>query len=343
MKLKNRNFAILVCNEFNDEKSISDVVRKTSIKKHVGFNRTTINNERAYIIYDIDKKYFFNFGTNRKLKFIWKSDADFYIIDFSSNTKGEILNYLTFEKTTGSKIEGDIEYLNIKKEFSHLNKIQLIGGQMLDEKEPHLYEHFVIYIEDYNKVLKKKEQEKMKEWVNAILEDRHDINDKAFIKVSQYMCYYQIAFMPALKEDLELIELSYVKLEHNIYAIINDKYMYSDFINIICALCRKYKQDTILTVYPPAESQKKIASNVSAVECKFSEKLVKDYNGFTISTYENYRNKIANTFNEDVADKEPEFDINTYRLKKQGNQGTMLGSLQKKAKVEKILKELYNG
>ena len=33
MELKNRNFAILVCNEFNDEKSISDVVQKTSIKK----------------------------------------------------------------------------------------------------------------------------------------------------------------------------------------------------------------------------------------------------------------------------------------------------------------------
>ena len=142
------NFAILLCNEFNDEKSIIDVVRKTSLKKHIGFNRATINNERAYIIYDIDRKYFFNFGTNKKLKFIWKSREDFFIIDFGENTKGEILNYLTFEETSGKKIEGNIEYLNINKKFRHLNKVQLVGGQMLDEKEPHLYEYFVIYIKN---------------------------------------------------------------------------------------------------------------------------------------------------------------------------------------------------
>lgn len=122
MELKDRYFAILLCNETNDEISIIDVVRKTSIKKNVGFNRATINNERVYILYDVDKEYFFNFGTNRKLKFIWKSDADFYMIDFSKNTKGEILKYLTFEETTGSKIEGDIEYLNIKKSLVILIK-----------------------------------------------------------------------------------------------------------------------------------------------------------------------------------------------------------------------------
>ena len=104
MELKDINsFAILLCNEFNDEKSIIDVVRKTSLKKHIGFNRATINNERAYIIYDIDRKYFFNFGTNKQLKFIWKSREDFFIIDFGENTKGEILNYLTFEETSGKE------------------------------------------------------------------------------------------------------------------------------------------------------------------------------------------------------------------------------------------------
>ena len=341
MEFKDRNFAILLCNEANDEKSVKCNILQISLKKQVHFNWAKVDEQNTAILYDVDKSYLYNFGANKKLKFILKNADDFYIVDFANNTKGDIIKNLTFEETKEGKIEGNIKYFNLKKDFDGVSKVPLVSSKQLDEKEPHLYEHFVIYIENYNKVIKKKEQEKMKEWVNVILEDRHDINDKAFIKVVQYMCYYQIAFMPALKQDLELIELSYLKLEHNIYAIINDKYMYSDFINIICALCRKYKQATILTVYPPAECQKKIPSNVSAVECKISEELVKNYNRFTISVYEKYRNKITNTFKEDVADKEPEFDVCTYRLKRQGNQGGMLGSLQKKAKVEKILKKIF--
>lgn len=343
MELKDRNFAILLLNENNDERDIIDITQKISLRKQVHFNRLNIENKKTYILYNPDKIYLFNMASNKKIKFIWKSGDDFFIIDFGKNTKGDIINYLTFEETNEGKIEGNIKYFNLKKEFNNVSKVPLVSSQQLDEKEPYLYEHFVIYNEDYNKVMIKKEQKKMKEWVNVILEDRHNINDKAFIKVVQYMCYYQIAFMSVLKQDLELIELSHIKLEDNIYAIINDKYMYSDFNNIICSLCKKYKQDTILIIYPPSEKQKKIANNVSAVECKIGEKLVKNYNRFTISIYEKYKNKITNTFNEEVADKEPAFDISTYRLKKQGNQGSMFGSLKKKAKVEKILKELYNG
>ena len=350
MELKDRNFAILLFNENNDELNIIDITQKISLRKQVHFNRLNIENNKSYILYEPDKLYLFNMASNKKLKLIWKSGEDFYIIDFSKNTKGDITSYLTFEETDQIAFSGNIQYLNSKplenvpEQYKGKPiKIPLVSSQQLDEKEPYLYEHFVIYNENYNKVMIKKEQEKMKEWVNVILEDRHDINDKSFIKVVQYMCYYQIAFIPALKKDLELIELSHIKLEDNIYAIINDKYMYSDFNNIISALCKKYKQDTILTVYPPSEKQKKIPSNVSAIVCKFSEKSVKNYNRFTISVYEKYRNKITNTFNEYVADKEPEFDVCTYRLKRQGNQGGMLGSLQKKAKVENILKELSKG
>lgn len=85
-------------------------------------------------------------ASNKKLKFIWKSGDDFYIIDFAKNTKGDILNYLTFEETLDGKIEGNIKYFNLKKEFDSVNKVPLVSSQQLDEKEPYMYEHFCIYI-----------------------------------------------------------------------------------------------------------------------------------------------------------------------------------------------------
>ena len=97
MELKDiENFAILLCNKANDETSISNIVKKISLKKHIPFNRLTINDEKSYILYNVDKTYLFNMGTNKKLKFIYKNAEDFYIIDFSDNTKGNIINYLIY-------------------------------------------------------------------------------------------------------------------------------------------------------------------------------------------------------------------------------------------------------
>ena len=114
-----KNFTILLCNEANDETSIANIVRKISLRKHVPFNRLTVNDEKTYILYDVNKTYIFNIGTNKKLKFIYRNAEDFYIIDFFSNSKGNIINYLTFNETTAEKIEVKIEYPNIKKNFQN--------------------------------------------------------------------------------------------------------------------------------------------------------------------------------------------------------------------------------
>lgn len=147
MELKdNESFAILLCNEVNDENSIANIVRKISLRRHIPFNRLTINDKKSYILYNVDKIYLFNMGTNKRLKFIYKNADDFYIIDFSSNIKGNIINYLTFNETTVEKIEGYIEYPNIKKQFQNEKHLPLFGGGLLEKDEPLLYKHFCIYI-----------------------------------------------------------------------------------------------------------------------------------------------------------------------------------------------------
>lgn len=147
MELKDTDrFAILLCNEINDEKSIKGNILKISLRKQVHFNWAKVDEQNTAILYNPDKLYLFNMASNKKLKFIWKSGEDFFIIDFCKNTKGDIINYLTFEETKEGKIEGDIKYFNLKKEFNNVSKVQLVSSQQLDEKEPYVYEHFKIYI-----------------------------------------------------------------------------------------------------------------------------------------------------------------------------------------------------
>ena len=141
-----KNFAILLCTEVNDENSIANIVRKISLRRHIPFNRLTINDKKSYILYNVDKIYLFNMGTNKKLKFIYKNAKDFYIIDFFNNTKGNIINYLTFNETTTEKIKVDIEYPNIKKNFQNKKHLPLFYNGLLEENEPLLYKHFCIYI-----------------------------------------------------------------------------------------------------------------------------------------------------------------------------------------------------
>ena len=145
--LKDGNFAILLLNQFNGEKSILDITRKISLRKQAHFNRLNLENKTSYILYEPEKTYLFNMASNKKLKLIWKAKRDFYIIDFSNNTKGDILNYLSFDKVSEEKIEGTIEYPNVKKKFQNVKKIPLFCSGILDEAEPLLYEHLCFFIE----------------------------------------------------------------------------------------------------------------------------------------------------------------------------------------------------
>lgn len=182
-------------------------------------------------------------------------------------------------------------------------------------------------------------------------------------------------------QDLDKLNLSYLKVDgtypevkiddngipidgeftqifEETFCIINDRYRSDNFIEIMCALCGKYEQDSVLIVFPPADNQKKIEANIVACEYNKDGNIVATYKGFTVSAYDKYKDrnpkvqdyytKIGNKklsftnrkeFNEDYG-KEPEFDVLTYRLKKHGNLGSMLGARQRSSEVERVLNAL---
>ena len=138
--------------------NLIDIIGKISLRQNIHFNWIKIDNQTTDILYDVDKSYIYNFGANKKLKFIWKDENDFYIVDFKNNTKGDIINYLTFEETKEGKIEGDIQYINLKQlknlpeQYKDKSiKIPLVSSQQLDEHEPYIYEPFTIYIKNMKK------------------------------------------------------------------------------------------------------------------------------------------------------------------------------------------------
>lgn len=151
MELKERdNFVILL----NDGRNSSiDIISKISLRQHIHFNWVKIDSQTTAVLYNVDKQYIYNFGASKKLKFVWKNAGEFYIVDFKNNTKGDIINYLTFEETGKIAISGNIQYLNSKplenvpeKYKSKIIKIPLVSSQQLDEHKPYIYEPFTIYI-----------------------------------------------------------------------------------------------------------------------------------------------------------------------------------------------------
>ena len=149
MELKDLdNFAILLRNQINDEKALIDVLGKICLKTGTRYNRVKIDDEICYLLYTVNKVYMFNMGANKGMKFIWKDADDFYIVDFSNNTKGNIISHLTFDITTGERIDGAIMYYNLKPEFKIAKKVPLVSSNVLDEKEQYTYEPFIIYMEN---------------------------------------------------------------------------------------------------------------------------------------------------------------------------------------------------
>ena len=138
--------------------NLIDIIRKISLRQNIHFNWIKIDSQTTAILYDVDKSYIYNFGANKKLKFIWKDENDFYIVDFKNNNKGDIISYLTFESNSGETIEGDIQYINLKplknlpEQYKDESiKIPLVSSQQLDEQEPYIYEPFTIYIKNMKK------------------------------------------------------------------------------------------------------------------------------------------------------------------------------------------------
>ena len=137
-------FALLMSDEETDEKKLSDIVEKISIRRHIKYNKVKLyaKYEQAYILYNPDKEYVFEMARNKHLKIIWKDEESFMCISFKNNPKGEILYYL--EESNNKEefvIEGDIIQPNIKSEYKG-RKIMLVASKVLDENESYLYKHF---------------------------------------------------------------------------------------------------------------------------------------------------------------------------------------------------------
>lgn len=141
------SFTILLGEDASKEKII-DTVQKISLRKQIKYNRIKLkeNKEYSYILYteSKDKHYIFDMARNKRIKLVWKDDTEFYIIDFSKNTKGNIICYLQNEKNNGEKFEFEIIYLNLKSEYK-IRKIMLASNIILNEEKPHKYEYYCFY------------------------------------------------------------------------------------------------------------------------------------------------------------------------------------------------------
>ena len=146
--LKDReSFAILLA---DTETDLIVIVQNISLRKHIKYNRVKLKGDTdySYVLYTEpqDKQYVFDMARNKKLKIVWKDNTDFYIIDFSTNTKGDIICNLTTDVTDTETIEGTIVTPNLKSEFDNAKKVMLISSQQLDKEQPYNYEEFKFYI-----------------------------------------------------------------------------------------------------------------------------------------------------------------------------------------------------
>ena len=144
--LKDReSFAILLA---DTETDLIVIVQNISLRKHIKYNRVKLKGDTdySYVLYTEpqDKQYVFDMARNKKLKIVWKDDTDFYIIDFSNNTKGDIICNLTTDVTDKGIIEGSV--ITPKLKSDNYKKIMLVSSQQLDRDNPYSYEEFKFYI-----------------------------------------------------------------------------------------------------------------------------------------------------------------------------------------------------
>lgn len=144
--LKDReSFAILLSDA---EADLIVIVQNISLRKHIKYNRVKLKDdiEYSYVLYTEpeDKQYIFDMARNKKLKLVWKDNTDFSIVDFSNNTKGDIISYLSDEDSDAECLEGTIVTPNLKSGFN--KKVMLVSSQQLNREQPYNYEEFKFYI-----------------------------------------------------------------------------------------------------------------------------------------------------------------------------------------------------
>lgn len=144
--LKDReSFAILLA---DTETDLIVIVQNIALRKHIKYNRAKLKDdaEYSYVLYTDpkDKQYVFDMARNKKLKLIWKDATEFYVIDFSTNTKGDIVCNLTTDVTDKGIIEGSV--ITPKLKSDNYKKVILVSSQQLDRNSPYTYEEFKFYI-----------------------------------------------------------------------------------------------------------------------------------------------------------------------------------------------------
>ena len=139
------SFTILLADAETD---LIVIVQNISLRKHIKYNRAKLKDdaEYSYVLYTgtQDKQYIFDMARNKKLELVWKDNTDFYIIDFRTNSKGDIICNLTTDVTDKVIIEGTIVTPNLK--LNNCKKVMLVSSKQLDEEQPYNYEKFKFYI-----------------------------------------------------------------------------------------------------------------------------------------------------------------------------------------------------
>ncbi len=142
--IKEKNFAMIVQDEANDYKKIKSIAWEVGIRRNVPFSVIGIGINSGYMLYQVDKTYMFEMCRNKKIKMIWKDENLFEIIDFSKNTKGNIICYLEEKDNGGDKIEGYVRHINLKEKYKNKTTMLICKG-LLDDKEPFTDEKFCFY------------------------------------------------------------------------------------------------------------------------------------------------------------------------------------------------------
>ena len=152
--LKNKRcFALLLPNK---GVNLLDIVHKLALNHHIRFNKSQIDgyDEYGYVLYTKrnEFKYIYNAVKNKNVRFLWKDNSFFGMVDYVDDSGFvEIIYFLTDKDAGNGKVEGYIITPNLKLQYKNMKKVQLVSSEQLDEENPQEYEHFCFYIKEIKK------------------------------------------------------------------------------------------------------------------------------------------------------------------------------------------------
>ena len=145
-----RCFALLLANKDVD---LLGIVQELALKYQIRFNRAKLDGDDkySYVLYTKSNEfmYIYNAVRNKNIRFLWKSNSFFGMINCVDDSGLINIIYFIKDKDIGAgKIEGDIVTPNLMPQFKNMKKVQLVSSKQLDEGHPYDYEHFCFYLEE---------------------------------------------------------------------------------------------------------------------------------------------------------------------------------------------------